>query len=103
MPWDGLSQARTSRIQVGDFMEHIQELTIHTSELKQPHVANALASLGVIATAYLASEDIKCTLATPPSEVITRPIGPNDSMLSRCFHDPAHCWRMDGDRVTCPL
>jgi|SRR6266487_3870233 len=66
------------------------------------HLATAMDALGASVTALFASVDIKCTLAEPPSEVDTRPRGPDNEMVTKCFHEPAHCWSGAGKYVVCP-
>jgi len=62
--------------------------------------------LAVIDAAFFvlnAAIDVKCTLdGKEPSNIHTRPEGPNGSLISRCEHYPSHCWSYVGERIDCP-
>jgi hypothetical protein len=65
-------------------------------------VVTAMSSVGIAATALFAAADTQCTLDDEPADVRTRPEGPNHDMITRCEHDPAHCWDGNGRYTTCP-
>jgi hypothetical protein len=65
-------------------------------------VRMSMSSIGIAVTGLFAACDTKCTLAGDPVPVRTRPEGPNDDMITRCEHDPAHCWDGSGRKIDCP-
>ncbi len=95
--WEGLSAVGNARFHV--FMTSFESVTNQMTVLTAPHARTVMGSLGIAATAFLSSLDTKCTLAAPPSDVETRPLGPDESMITLCFHSPSHCWRLDGTRI----
>ena len=56
------------------------------------HALNAVNALGVAATAVFAAIDASCDIDQPPTRLITRPRGPDRRLITRCEHDPPHCW-----------
>jgi hypothetical protein len=52
--------------------------------------------------ALQAASRTKCTLASPPKDINTRPQGPDGELIMRCEHDPAHCWSFTGKQIACP-
>jgi hypothetical protein len=77
-----------------------------TSQLFAKDVRNA--HRGSIRMAYAASiqtvnalmsaVDAKCNLAPPPEEIEMRP-GSTGNLIYRCFHNPAHEWDLNGNRL----
>jgi hypothetical protein len=65
-------------------------------------VTTAMSALGMAATALFAAADTKCTQGGTEADVRTRPEGPNHDMITRCEHDPAHCWNGVGSSIKCP-
>lgn len=72
--------------------------------LKDSQLALTLELLGATTSSLFACVDTKCNLdpTSPPSEVDRRPRGPNKSMISRCHHNPPHCWNNSGEFIECP-
>lgn len=66
------------------------------------HMTAALHALGLSVSAMFAAVDIECNLAQPPKPVDTRPRGPKHAMVTKCRHNPAHCWNGRGKNISCP-
>jgi hypothetical protein len=52
----------------------------------------AVQALSLAATAFLSSVDAQCDLDQPPTSLDTRPRGQDHRLITRCQHDPPHCW-----------
>jgi hypothetical protein len=105
--WEGLDAPEDVRAALGDLGTAGRTLArVRASRDERwsvSHVDNALNGVFLAANALLASPDIMCDLADPPADVDTRPIGPGGSMVTKCFHKPAHCWDGIGNQIKpCP-
>jgi hypothetical protein len=105
--WDGLR----STWDVGEVVEDISRVKdrLVTVEAEHPetgralHLEHAVSGLALAVNAMFASADVKCTLLEPPEDVVTRSAGPDGDMITKCFHDPPHCWDGNGRRLKpCP-
>jgi hypothetical protein len=86
-------------LEVGDRLgQTVNELPDESAS----HMMTALEALGLSVSAMFAAADIECNLAQPPKAVDTRPRGANKAMVTRCRHNPPHCWDGHGDYITCP-
>jgi hypothetical protein len=67
-------------------------------------LASVRELLGFTVSALFASIDTKCDLdpSNAPTDVDTRPRGPNHHMITRCRHNPPHCWDGQGAFIACP-
>jgi hypothetical protein len=107
--WEGLHGAKDIPSGYGAIVAQIstvsEQLVLLRSTAQRgsgAHLYYAIAALGSAANALFASANTKCTLAEPPEDVETRPIGPDESMVTRCYHAPSHCWNGEGARISCP-
>jgi hypothetical protein len=107
--WEGLRGVANIASEYGGLVSQISTVSRQLVSLRATNQrgsgANlyyAITALGLAANALFASADTKCDLANPPEDVETRPNGPDDSMMTRCYHDPSHCWDGNGARVKCP-
>jgi len=66
------------------------------------HMVAGLQGLGLSVSAMFAAADIECNIVQPPKPVDTRPRGANKAMVTRCRHNPAHCWDGQGNYISCP-
>lgn len=80
----------------------LAELVRRSSGPRTVQLRSAVYSLGNAITALCAAADIECNITQPPASVDTRPRGPNDDMITRCTHNPAHCWNGTGVKMACP-
>ncbi|WP_167104984.1 hypothetical protein [Mycobacterium sp. DL592] len=67
-------------------------------------LALSLELIGLTTSILLACIDTKCNLDSnsAPSEVDRRPRGSSNDMITRCHHDPPHCWDYNGKYIECP-
>jgi hypothetical protein len=67
-------------------------------------LASVTELLGFTVSALFAAVDTKCGLdpGSEPTDVDTRPRGPNHHMITRCRHNPPHCWDGQGTFIPCP-
>jgi hypothetical protein len=107
--WEGLRGVTSIASEYGAIVAQISAVSQRLVSLRAvsqrgsgANLYYAITALGLAANALFASADTKCTLAEPPEDVETRPIGPDDSMMTRCYHEPSHCWNGQGSRVNCP-
>jgi hypothetical protein len=79
----------------------IAALTRNAPALSAVKALTAIQSLGLASTALLACIDTKCDLDQPPEPMDVRPRGTDHRLITRCKHDPPHCW--EGTQfVECP-
>lgn len=55
-----------------------------------------LSSIQTVTT-LLHSASAKCTLATPPQEILTK-VNSNGDLVLRCYHSPYHEWDLSGNK-----
>lgn len=80
----------------------LQPITGQLDPARAWQVVISMSSIGVAVTGLFAACDTKCTISGDPVPVRTRPEGPNEDMITRCEHDPAHCWDGSGRKIDCP-
>ncbi len=105
--WEGLQSTWDVGRAVEDVSRANDRLVRIEVERSEPrlafHLEHAASGLALAVNAMFASADVKCTLAQPPEDVRTRSSGPDGDMVTKCFHDPPHCWDGGGHRVNpCP-
>lgn len=61
----------------------------------------AVEALAIASTALFSSLDVQCDLDQPPTAMDVRPRGADHRLITRCLHDPPHCWEGTA-MVECP-
>jgi hypothetical protein len=105
--WEGLEASEDVGRALGDLARVgdrlVQVRALRAEPRSEAHIRNAVDGVVLAISALVASGDIKCNLARPPEDVDTRPRGPAGAMITKCFHQPAHCWDGIGNRIDpCP-
>jgi hypothetical protein len=98
------SEVRRFHASLAEVADRLTEMSGDWSGTRfETYVGDAVFGIRTAATALYAAADMRCTLEQPPSDLDTRPRGPDKRMITQCFHDPAHCWDGTGTYVDpCP-
>lgn len=97
----GIQEAIAGLTEIGD---RLGELGYESAEPRmRVFLDHAIGSVAGAVNALYATGNVKCNLAQPPADLDTRPRGPDHRMITKCFHNPAHCWDGTGNYVDpCP-
>jgi hypothetical protein len=62
------------------------------------HIGLAAAAASQTVTALLATVSAKCHLSNPSEDIEMR-VNASGKLIYRCYHNPAHEWDLDGNKI----